>query len=72
MRQRADFVMETVAVGEEGRVSVKMLPDPRRYTHMERDGDTLYTDKYLGHSISLNAMVAGFSGVPIYELSPSI
>ena len=23
MRQRADFVMETVAVGEEGRVSVK-------------------------------------------------
>lgn len=72
MPQRTDFVMEAVDLRQEGRVLVKMLPDPRRYTCMERDGDTLHIDKYLGYVVSLNDMVAGFSGVPIYELSPSI
>ena len=72
MPLRADFLMETVDIGEEGRVSVKMLPDPRRYTCIEKDGDTLYIDKYLGHAVSLNDMVANLTGVPIYELSPRI
>lgn len=72
MPQRADFVMETVDVREGGRVTVRMLPDPRRYTISEKDGQVLYIDKYLGHAFSLDDMVAGFSGVPIYELSPRI
>ena len=72
MPQRADFVMEAVDVGEEGRITTKMLPDPRRYEITEKDGEVLYIDKYLGHAFSLDAMVAGFAGVPIYALSPRI
>lgn len=72
MPQRADFVIETADVKKRGRVSVRMLPDPRRYIYSEKDGQVLYLDKYLGHALSLDDMVANFSGVPIYELSPSI
>jgi class 3 adenylate cyclase len=65
--------MEVIEPGDQlGRYSVRMIPDPRRYTKTERDGETLYIDKYLGHAFTLDAMAAGFAGVPIYALSPRI
>lgn len=69
MPRRADFEMEVVEWEGEGRsCTIRMIPDPRRYSKAERDGQTLYVDKYLGYAFTLESMVKGFSGMPIYAL----
>lgn len=51
---RADFVSEVLRVDEAtGGLTMRMLPDPRRYQEIRRDGETLYLDKYLGYAFSL-------------------
>jgi class 3 adenylate cyclase len=71
---RADFVSEVLRVDEATRVvTMRMLPDPRRYQEIKRDGQTLYLDKYLGYAFSLEDLAAGnWNGLPCYSLSPSI
>lgn len=65
--------MEVVESGDQTRpYIVRMTPDPRRYTTAERDGQTLYIDKYLGHAFTLETMAAGFSDVPIYSLASRV
>ncbi len=71
---RADFLMEVISFDEETRiVQFRMQPDPRRYDKIEKDGETLYVDKYLKTAFTLDVMIGGFlPGLPSYALSSSI
>ncbi len=71
---RADFVSEIISFDEETRIArFRMKPDPRRYDEVERDGETLYIDKYLKTAFTLDVMLGGFEpGLPSYALSSSI
>lgn len=71
---RADFVSEVISFDEETHVAhFRMKPDPRRYDEVERDGETLYIDKYLKTAFTLDTMLRGFEpGLPSYALSSSI
>lgn len=71
---RVDFVSEVISFDEETHVAqFSMKPDPRRYDEIERDGETLYIDKYLKTAFTLADMLANFEpGVPSYALSSSI
>lgn len=71
---RADFVNEIIDFDEETRIArFSMRPDPRRYDEIEKDGETLYVDKYLKIAFSLDTLIDGFRpGVPSYALSSSI
>lgn len=74
MPMRADFVSEVVSFDEETRIAqFRMQPDPRRYDKIEKDGETLYVDKYLNTAFTLDVMIGGFQpGLPSYALSSSI
>ncbi|MGN6124672.1 MAG: hypothetical protein ACTHOJ_17145, partial [Sphingomonas oligoaromativorans] len=71
---RADFVSEVLSVDEATHiVTMRMLPDPRRYQEIGRGGETFYLDKYLGYTFSRDDLAAGnWDGLPCYTLSPSI
>jgi class 3 adenylate cyclase len=74
---RMDFVQEVLSSDDATRtIEVRLTPDPRRYTEIERDGEKYYLDKYLDLAISFEDMqrhlVQQMPGLPIYSLSPSI
>src|SRR5690606_15554323 len=71
---RADFISEVESFDETtGVARMRMQPDPRRYDKVERDGETLYVDKYLRTAFTLDAMAAGaWAGVPSYSFQPRI
>lgn len=71
---RADFVSEIESFDEAtGIARIRMQPDPRRYEKLERNGETLYIDKYLRYAFTLENMVAGaWDGVPSYHLQARI
>ena len=71
---RADFISEVESFDETtGVARMRMQPDPRRYDKGERDGETLYVDKYLRTAFTLDVMVAGaWAGVPSYSFQPRI
>lgn len=71
---RADFISEVERFDETtGIARIRMQPDPRRYNKEERDGETLYVDKYLGTAFSLDVMATGaLAGVPSYSFEPRI
>ena len=71
---RVDFVNEVISFDEETHVAhFRLKPDPRRYDEIERDGETLYIDKYLKTEFTLDTMMDGFEpGIPSYALSSSI
>ena len=76
-RGRMDFVMEKVQADDETRIIRTLLvPDPRRYDVVDRDGEKFYLDKFLRVLISFEDMRTGMMGQmvgrPIYHLSPSI
>jgi class 3 adenylate cyclase len=63
-----------ISFDEETQVAeFRMKPDPRRYDEIERNGETLYIDKYLKTAFTLDAMLGGFEpGLPSYALASSI
>jgi len=71
---RADFVSEVIETNEETRrVTMRFLPDPRRYTEIEKNGQTLYVDKYLKTAFALKDMADAFvPDLPCYALSSAI
>lgn len=71
---RADFVSEVIGFDEKTRVvQFRIQPDPRRYDKIEKDGETLYVDKYLKTAFTLDVMLRAFQpGIPSYALSSSI
>lgn len=71
---RADFVSEVISFDDETRIAqFRMRPDPRRYDTIEKDGETLYVDKYLKTAFTLDVMLGAFKpGLPSYALSSSI
>lgn len=71
---RADFISEVESFDETAGVArMRMQPDPRRYVKVERDGETLYVDKYLRTAFTLDVMAAGaWDGVPSYNFQPRI
>ena len=71
---RADFVIEIIHFDEETHTAnFRIKPDPRRYDEIEKEGETLYIDKYLKTAFSLDVFLRGFRPpVPGYALSSSI
>lgn len=72
--RRCDFVSERVKADDGTRImTMRMLPDPRRYDEVVIDGETLYRDKYLHEVMSLKDMAEAFEApVPIFHLSSSL
>jgi class 3 adenylate cyclase len=78
--RRMDFVSEVVSSDEKSNtMQMRFLPDPRRYTEIQRDGKTLHLDKYLDEIVSLEDMAEAMRegrrpdpGLPIYHLPSSI
>lgn len=53
--------MERVSTDEKTRIfTSRMLPDPRRYEPVGREGAPLYRDKYLDEVLSLQDMAEAF------------
>jgi hypothetical protein len=74
---RLDFTVEKVRTDDRTRMAYFVLvPDSRRYTVVEHDGEKCYFDKYLKHLIPISEMnenmLRQMPGLPIYALSPTI
>jgi class 3 adenylate cyclase len=70
---RMDFTFEVVHANYATRtLTVRMIPDPRRYETIIEDGQTWYQDKYLHHRISLDGFIKAMKDLPIYHLASSI
>lgn len=74
---RMDFVHEVLSSDDATRtIEVRIRPDPRRYSEIDRDGEMYYLDKYLNLAISFEDMqkhlVQQMPGLPLYSLSPTI
>jgi class 3 adenylate cyclase len=72
-----DFQIENVQADDATRiVRFQLIPDPRRYKQVERDGESYFLDKYLHHIIKADEMMRQcaekVAGLPIYHLSSSI
>ena len=76
-RGRMDFKIEAVRTDDKTQmVYCAIVPEPRRYTTIEVDGEKYFLDKYLRHLISAEEMQRGIvqqmAGLPVFSLSPSI
>lgn len=75
---RIDFQTEIVRIDDATHnFEAKMIPDPRRYTRIEKDGIRYLLDKYLRHLIPEDLILSDqgaqqLKGLPIYHLSSSI
>lgn len=70
---RADFLIERIQSAEDsGRVIVRLLPDPKRYSEVIIEGKRSYIDRYLKVLISEEQMCAHMQEVPLYDVSPTI
>jgi len=74
---RMDFTIEKIRTDDRTReASFVIVPDARRYTMIERDGEKFYLDKYLKHLIPIeemnNSIARQWHGLPVYALSPTI
>jgi class 3 adenylate cyclase len=74
---RMDFTVETVRADDRTRtVYFAMMPDARRYTMVEHNGEKCYLDKYLRHLIPVDEMnenmLRQMPGLPVFALSPTI
>jgi hypothetical protein len=72
-----DFETQNVQVDKaSSKLTVQLVPSPRRYEIVVEEGKRSYLDKYLRILIPEDVMVGHcveqMRGVPIYELSPSI
>lgn len=63
--QRFDFQIElTGEPSADGFVSFRLIPDPKRYERLERDGETLYVDRHTRIAVSMKTLVDGFNKNP--------
>ncbi|HML07785.1 MAG TPA: hypothetical protein VK430_06610 [Xanthobacteraceae bacterium] len=74
---RMDFTVETVRTDDRTRTAYfALVPDARRYTIVEHNGEKCYFDKYLKHLIPVDemneCMVRQTRGLPLFALSPTI
>ena len=68
-----DFTMEVVSADDESHtLEMRMVPDPRRYDVVDREGKTYFLDKFLRTLVSLEDMAEQVAGLPMYYLQPSI
>ncbi len=74
--QRFDCEMEVVGTDPAtGHVVLRLVPDPRRYDEIERDGTTLFVDRFTGVGVALETIVEAFKRagrVPSHHLPPLI
>ena len=70
---RMDFSIKVLS-SDEGTKTFKVAiePDLRRYTQIEREGETWFLDKYFEELVPLSAFVEKLAGLPIYHLSSSV
>lgn len=71
---RLDMIREVLSVDEEKRIAhVRMLPDPRRYSRIERDErGTWYLDQYLNEAFRLEDFADSLEGLPVYGSNRTI
>jgi class 3 adenylate cyclase len=68
MRMRLDMVQTVHSIDEETRtVLLSLVPDPRRYDRVEKEGGTWYFDRYFDFLLRLEDFVGPkMNGLPIY------
>lgn len=75
-RGRMDFTIEDLPADDALTRRFSIVPDPRRYDRIDRDGEPAYLDKYLRHvfpeRVMLEQAARQLRGLPIYHLSASI
>lgn len=60
--QRFDFQIElTGEPSADGRVSFKLIPDPRRYDRIEEGGEVLYVDRHTRIAVSMKTLIDCFN-----------
>jgi class 3 adenylate cyclase len=74
---RMDFAIETTKLDEEERLAYfSVVPDPRRYEQVAKDGETFFLDRFLRLLIPVEVMKRAAlkqqQPLPVYSLSPSI
>ena len=71
---RLDLIQEVISVDEETHiVRMRVIPHPRRYESIERDGETLYRDIYFNYLFRLEDFAhGGLVGVPIFASNRTI
>jgi hypothetical protein len=70
---RADFVSEVVKLDDEsGIVWMRFLPDPRRYEEIQKDGETLYIDRYMRTAFRIEDFAGQMGGLPFHHLQRHI
>lgn len=74
---RVDFSTKVVRLDDaQGIVYLRMIPDPRRYDQLERDGEEYYLDKYFDYLIRAKDLFEQCqqqaTGLPVHYLSSSI
>jgi class 3 adenylate cyclase len=74
---RMDFTIEAVRTNDRTRMAYfTIVPDARRYTIIEHNGEKCYLDKYLKLLIPLDEMnenmVRQMPGLPLFSLSPTV
>lgn len=74
---RMDFKLEVLRTDKPTRTAhFRVVPDPRRYDRIEKDGEAYYLDKYLRLLIPENLLMGRaaqqLEGLPVHHLSASI
>src|ERR1700728_5447481 len=74
---RMDFTIERVRTDDRTRTACyAIVPDARRYTMVEHNGEKCYLDKYLRHLIPVDEMnqnmLRQMPELPVFALSPTI
>ena len=74
MRMRLDLVQTVHSIDEETRtVLLSLVPDPRRYDRVEKEGGTWYFDRYFDFLLRLEDFAGPkMNGLPFYSSDRTI